>query len=381
VLFQLFLLFGACFGHTVVMVFTMNWLYGCPFPKKIMKPLRKVYAVLILAGCGYFAWLLITYDFRAWRVFADGYPPAVTYLVICWLAAFVMFPLTTAYNWWIRNPAVLLSNHTQMVDVAKELGFRPLGLSKRRHLARLPFNQCFQVDFSERVLLLPQIPAEWDGLKILHLSDLHFCGTPDRAFYHRVVERCNSWEPDMVAVTGDFVDTDRHHRWIVPVLGRLHWKIGAFAILGNHDAWRDPALVRRRLRRIGMRVLEGGWETLDVRGQRMIVIDHEGPWFAAPDLSGLPAEGFRLCLSHTPDNIDWARQNRIDLVLAGHVHGGQIRMPFFGSIFVPSKYSRRYDCGTFREGPTVMHVSRGLAGEVPLRINCRPEVTLVVLKR
>jgi predicted MPP superfamily phosphohydrolase len=87
-----------------------------------------------------------------------------------------------------------------------------------------------------------------------------------------------------------------------------------------------------------------------------------------------------LCLSHTPDNIAWARQHRIDLVLAGHVHGGQIRLPLIGSIFVPSKYSRRYDGGTFHEPPTVMHVSRGLAGEHALRYNCRPEVTLVVLR-
>jgi hypothetical protein len=91
--------------------------------------------------------------------------------------------------------------------------------------------------------------------------------------------------------------------------------------------------------------------------------------------------GFRLCLSHTPDNIVWARKNEIDLMLSGHVHGGQIRLPLVGSIFVPSRYGRRYDCGTFDEPPTVMHVSRGLAGQHPLRINCRPEVTWLELKK
>ena len=114
----------------------------------------------------------------------------------------------------------------------------------------------------------------------------------------------------------------------------------------------------------------------------MIVIGHEGPWFRpAPDLSACPADGFRFCLSHTPDNLPWAKQNHIDLVLAGHVHGGQIRLPGTGSIFVPSRFSRRYDMGIYQEGPTVMHVSRGLAGEFPLRFNCRPEVTLVVLQK
>ena len=92
-----------------------------------------------------------------------------------------------------------------------------------------------------------------------------------------------------------------------------------------------------------------------------------------------PAAAFRLCLSHTPDNINWARQRSVDLMLAGHVHGGQIRLPLIGSIFCPSRYSRRYDCGTFFEAPTVMHVSRGLAGQHPLRYGCRPEVTRLIL--
>ena len=374
--------FGVCLGHTVVMVFTMNWLYGCPFPKKVMKPIRRIYAVLILLGCGFFTWTLFECGFDWGRWLAESSYAVAAYTWVCWLAAFLVFPLATVYNRLVRNPPVLLSNHTQCVDVARELGFAPVGHGKRRHLARLPFNQCFQVEFSERFLKLPQISPIWEGLKILHLSDLHFCGTPDRAFYRHVIERVNDWRPDLVAVTGDFVDTDYHHRWIVPILGRLRLGIAGFAILGNHDAWREPPLIRRRLSRIGLRVLGNGWQTLDVRGEPMVVIGHEGPWFRPePDLSGCPERGFRLCLSHTPDNFPWAARHRIDLVLAGHVHGGQIRLPLTGSIFVPSKFSRRYDGGTFREGATVMHVSRGLAGEFPVRINCRPEVTLVVLQK
>jgi uncharacterized protein len=337
------LLLGACLGHTVVMVFTMNWVYGCPFPKRMMQPVRPIYAVLILAGCAYFAWWLYRADFDWSRVLSERHPTTSAYIYICWVAGFVMCPLTTLYNSLIRDPAVLVSNHTRTVDIARELGFQPVGLGKRRHLASLPFNQCFQVDLAERVLKLPQIPQAWDGLKILHLSDLHFCGTPDRSFYQRVIEHCLAWDADIVALTGDFVDTDRHHRWIVPILGKLRWKATALAILGNHDAWREAALVRRRLRRLGYHVLEECWKTLDVRGEPMVVIGHEGPWFASPDLSDCPTSGFRLCLSHTPDNLNWAKQNRVDLVLAGHVHGGQIRLPLVGSIFVPSKYSRRYD--------------------------------------
>ena len=131
-----------------------------------------------------------------------------------------------------------------------------------------------------------------------------------------------------------------------------------------------------------MRVLGNTWEQIEVRGAPMIVIGHEGPWFSPePDLSTCPDGIFRLCLSHTPDNILWARRHRVDLMLSGHNHGGQIRLPLLGSVFVPSRYGRRYDCGTFDEPPTVLHVSRGLGEEHPLRYNCRPEVTRIVLRR
>ena len=102
------------------------------------------------------------------------------------------------------------------------------------------------------------------------------------------------------------------------------------------------------------------------------------------NLSGiLKANGHEtdlLLVSHTPDLIGWARRNDFDLMLAGHNHGGQIRFPLVGSVLVPSSYGRRYDCGTFDEPPTVLHVSRGLAGQHPLRFHCRPEVTKIVLR-
>src|SRR5207248_1538673 len=143
----------------------------------------------------------------------------------------------------------------------------------------------------ERTLVVPQLPAAWDGLTILHLSDLHLHGTPDRVFFQEVMDLCAAWEPDLVAITGDIVDSDHHHRWIVPTLGRLRWRIAAFGILG-----------------------------------------------------------------------------------------GQIRLPLVGSVIVPSRYGRRYDCGTFDEPPTLLHVSRGLSGKEPVRYNCRPEVAKLVLR-
>src|SRR5262249_38970478 len=134
-------------------------------------------------------------------------------------------------------------------------------------------------------------------------------------------------------------------------------------------------------RRLGMQVLSNRWTQLEVRGEPMVVIGHEGPWLRpAPDLSACPSDVFRLCLSHTPDNLPWARRNHVDLMLSGHNHGGQIRFPLLGSVLVPSRYGRRYDCATFEEEPTVLHVVRGLAAQHPLRYHCRPEVAQIVLR-
>ncbi len=377
------LFLGACVGHTALWMFLINIAFARPWPKRLLSTLRKVHALVVFSAPALF-YLALGFNHG---IELRPYPETVccplmwAYTGLCWAIGFGVLPAVTLARLLRPRPAALLANHSEVVDVAARLGRRPVGDGKYHRLARLPGNQVFQVEFAERTLRLPRLPAAWDGLTILHLSDLHFCGTPDREFYQYVFNRCANWQFDLLALTGDVVDSNHHHRWIVPLLGRLRWGIAAFAILGNHDYWHEPGLVRRRLRRIGMHVLDNTWEKLDVRGRPLVVAGHEGPWFRPePDLGGCPEDTFRLCLSHTPDNLRWAQRHAMDLMLSGHNHGGQIRLPVIGSIFVPSRYGRRYDCGTFEEPPTVLHVSRGLAGQHPLRLNCRPEVTRLVLR-
>jgi len=378
------MLLGACVGHGFMMIVGLNVLYAWPLPHRMLKYTRKVDLLIIFAGPVVFAWALDIWDTQqlAWDPHAlRSY--LAPYTLCCVVVGCLVAPICEVFYLLRRTAPQQTSARGEVHDVTRHLGFAPAGKGKDAAACGLPFNRIFQVEFTEKTLALPQLPEAWDGLTILHLSDLHFCGTPDRIFYQMVMERClESGAPDLIAMTGDVVDTDWHHRWIVPVLGRLRCNIAAYGILGNHDSWRDHVQVRRRLRRIGFRVLGNSWELLDVRGVPMAVIGHEGPWFRpAPDLSECPSDFFRLCLSHTPDNIAWARRHRIDLVLAGHVHGGQIRLPLLGSVFVPSRYSRQYDGGTYNRPPTVMHVSRGLAGQHPLRFFCYPEVTRITLRK
>jgi predicted MPP superfamily phosphohydrolase len=372
----------ACTGHLVLMVGLHNRLYGLHLPRHVGKAVHLLIGLLVLALPAVlvesFGWQMT--GMLDWQeVSLRGHLLRV-YLGVCVVAGTVWLPLLTLRRALRKEPA----DHVrcEVVDVARQLGKAPVGDGRARFLARLPGNEVFQVEYVEKTIYPARLPAAWDGLTILHLSDLHLHGTPDRAYYQAIMERCAAWHPDVVAVTGDIADSEYHDRWILPVLGRLRWKAAAFAILGNHDYWQDVSRIRRRLRRLGMRVPENEWCEAQLRGERLVVIGNERPWLKTlVDLSGCPEGPFRLCLSHTPDNVYWGRDQGVDLMLAGHVHGGQIRLPIVGSMVVPSGYGRRFDAGLFQVGPTLLHVSRGISGEQPVRYNCRPEVTLLTLRR
>jgi predicted MPP superfamily phosphohydrolase len=362
----------------------LNYAYSRPVSKTLLKPVRLLVGLVVLAGWVGFPLAAGPDPADAVRLTLGGEfgPLPQLYLGLCLVMGLVVFPAITAERLLRRTPAAVVAESTRTLDLWPELGPKLLGEGKYRRLPRLPFNCVFRVDFTDLELALPNLPAAWDGLTVLHLSDLHFIGTPARAYFDRVIDELVARGPaDVVALTGDFVDTPAHHRWIIPVLHRLRWREAGLAILGNHDQYYRPERVRRRLARLGYRVLGNGWEVLSVRGLPLVAIGHEGPWFRpAPDPAGLPETGFRLLLSHTPDNFAWAVRNRVELVLAGHVHGGQVRVPVVGSIFVPSGCGRRYDMGTFASGPTVMHVVRGLSGKEPLRFRCHPQVTRITLR-
>jgi uncharacterized protein len=374
----------AWFGHAFLLTVALNLWYAIPLPRRWHKLMRMLVAVLVFTFPALAAWRYGHDLLSAWSEPASllRRPLLFAYFAACWLTSFVYVPIISAIRTMRTTPPEVVECRGRVADIAKRLGEKPVGDGNHWRLATLPWNECFQVEFRDLTLRPPRLPAAWDGLTILHLTDLHLCGTPGRAFYREVFDLCLSdGVPDVLAITGDVVDSFHHHKWIVPLIGRLKWTCAAYAILGNHDCYHDPTLVRRRLGRLGVTVIGNGWRQVDVRGEPMVVIGNESPWFRpAPDLSKCPTGRFRFCLSHTPDNFGWARRNAIDLMRAGHVHGGQVRLPGIGSLFVPSRFSRRYDCGAFTGGPTFMYVSRGLAGREPLRFNCRPEVTRITLR-
>ncbi len=361
----IYLLYAAAWvGHACLWTASLNHLYGRPISKGLLKLYRLFCGLVIL-------------------VFPLIAVPTC-YLLVCLGFGLFVFPAITLARLLRKSPPAVLAERSEVVDFRKEVGPAVLGGGKWKWAAYLPLNDCFKVEFTHLTLAVPGLPPEWDGLSVVHLSDLHFYGSPGRPFFEAVLDRIAAGPtPDLVTVAGDYLDTDsgEHHAWIAPVLGRLTATEGKYAILGNHDKKHDPGRVRKELAAGGYAVLGNGWREATVRGVRCVVVGHEGPWFRpAPDLSAAAPGLFRLCLSHTPDNFYWGRRNWVGLMLCGHVHGGQIRVPIIGSIFVPSVYGRRFDQGVFEGGGTVMVVGRGLSGKEPLRFRCKPQVIRLTLK-
>ena len=252
-------------------------------------------------------------------------------------------------------------------------------------MGRLPFNEVLKICVQEKQVAIPRLLESRDPLRIVHLSDLHMSGRIERAYFERAVEEVNACEPDLVAITGDIVEREQCVDWIPATLGRLRAKGPVYYVLGNHDLHVNVKRLHTALADAGLVHLGGECRELTVRGTPLVVAGNELPWFKpAADLRNCPAHDstglpLRIVLAHSPDQFDWAQANGVDLMLAGHLHGGQVRLPILGPIFAPSRYGVRYSAGVFTAGKTVMHVSRGTGSLTPLRYNCPPEITVLTL--
>jgi predicted MPP superfamily phosphohydrolase len=278
------------------------------------------------------------------------------------------------------------ANYTQQFDVAEMLGKNLAGPGKAKYCARIPGNQLFHLHTQTKQVALPGLPSALEGFSIAHLSDLHFAGHVQREFHEEVVRQTNALDADIIAITGDIIDRPHCFEWFASTLGQLRARRGVYFILGNHDGRRTkPDEVRRALVALGLIDLGGQSALIEHHGGRVLLVGNELPWMKAPpETSVLPVSPrdpsvLSVLLSHSPDQFAWAQREGYQLMLAGHVHGGQIRLPIVGPLLSPSRYGVRYACGFFMGRPTLMHVTRGVSGLIPLRFNCPPEVAKLVL--
>lgn len=383
------LLAVAAAGHAAIWVAAINRTHASGWPHAIVGKIDKVFFLILLGVPPAAAYWLSRTDVQSllpWRLLPAtvASSPAVLawdgYLVLCWLSTAAT--LAARVRWrFLHDVSPILRFHRSRSLAASGILHSP---DHPHHaIVRLPGNESLELDLTERGLDVPRLPPALEGLSIVHLSDLHLTGKVGKPFFEEIVRMSNALEPEIVALTGDLVDKPPFIDWIPETLGRLKARYGVYFIFGNHDLRVDWRRMQAVLEACGQVYLGGRWKVVEVRGQPVLVAGNELPWFKpAADLGQCPPRSevpFRLLLAHSPDQLSWARRGEGDLMLAGHTHGGQICLPLIGPVFAPSRDGVQFASGLFYAPPTILNVSRGLSAELPLRMNCPPEIIHLTL--
>jgi len=254
----------------------------------------------------------------------------------------------------------------------------------------------YRIELTEREIEIPDLPGSLDGLTICHLSDLHVGG-------FRRLERALArilWgrEVDLCVITGDLVSGPGGMKEVGRILSHLRVHHGMYAVFGNseHDPWTPGIPIVEELEAQGIRLLLNQGERLIVNGSAVLIGGVDDPYLglAEPDraLAGGSAS-LRILLAHSPDIVRDLGDEIPDLILCGHTHGGQIRLPLIGALWLHCRHPRLgvrdgyygpeqlSAIGGRDLGRLQMHVSRGLGGSgIRARFLCRPEVSFLTLR-
>lgn len=239
------------------------------------------------------------------------------------------------------------------------------------------------------------LPDAFDGYRIAQVSDLHNAEFGDGN--QRLLDVLREAEPDMIAITGDLIDSRKTNIAVALAFAEEAVRIApCYYVSGNHEA-RVPEYreLKAGLEAAGVTVLDDARVEIEISGTIITIIGVNDPSFLADyltsdaavmdrKLSELSSEdaSFTILLSHRPELFDTYAAHDMDLVLTGHAHGGQFRLPLIGGLIAPNQgLFPKYDDGLYSEGNTNMIVSRGLGNSIiPFRFNNRPEVVLIELK-
>ncbi len=372
---SLWLYAGLVIGHAALAIGFLSRVHAIGLSPRWMTRIAAaplVAPAIIALGMG---WLMLTRRVGDWPTIP------LIYALFCTVVAFVVLPVITVVRRFRRNPP-RVSGRIEGVTFEPVWGAPSDWVGEGTHgwMLRLPGNESLSLQVANWDIELPALPRSFRPLRILHLSDLHFAHCYKLDYFEAVADVAARSEVDLVLFTGDLLDDETTLDWTLPVLGRLRGRLGQFAILGNHDVVHRPGRVRRALRSAGYTILDGRWTRIEHEGGSIALGGTSAPWGPALDPETRPDADATIVLSHAPDQFpELARWGTVDLVLAGHNHGGQIRLPIIGPVVMPSRYGCRYDRGVYRRGQTLMEVSQGIGGKHPLRYGCRPEIARLVL--
>jgi predicted MPP superfamily phosphohydrolase len=254
------------------------------------------------------------------------------------------------------------------------------------------------IDVAHHDVELRGLPADLHGLRIVQISDIHMDDYTEPFFLRRVIERVNQLKPDAVFLTGDFVTSGKPPNHFAQ---EAAWKCAGmlkglecrslYAALGNHDISSGSAAIESALRGCGITVIKNSYLPIERGSGRLWLAGLDDPLVGHPNLDEAIPERIRgvrneplVLLCHAPDYATKVLQHpggqAVDLMISGHTHGGQIRLPLIGAVVLPPM-GRRFIEGWFQLDRMRLYVNRGIGTiGLPFRLDCPPEITVFNLR-
>jgi predicted MPP superfamily phosphohydrolase len=250
------------------------------------------------------------------------------------------------------------------------------------------FIERYIIRINHYTIPVPNLPHEFDGLRVLHLTDLHYGPLMPLEILGKVVQKSNELEKDIVVCTGDYVRgtaAARRIDGIWSVMADLRAPEGVYTVLGNHDHWASTDQSVRWLNTSGHINLRHKAVPLTRKGKSLWLGGAGDLWEDHVNLDlvlkDVPDDACRIVLAHNPDTADTDYTARVDLMISGHTHGGQVKIPFIGTPLLPVK-NKAYTSGFIRSHKTNVFISRGIGwAALPVRFNCFPEIAILHIVR
>lgn len=370
---------GIIAGHTAICVTVLNRIQGVGISHGEERVLKRLLYLFAASMLGYIAYTFIA---SRGQVLINLHELDPSYFDLClyWIMFLAVFrPLQVLRD---RCRAYWRLEESEVINIPTENHREWAGVTRFPHWPSYKWNQVLSLEVNRKSVLVDDLPDALDGLTITHVSDFHLVGVPAKPFFQWVTEQVNKLESDLICVSGDIVDAAKCVDWFANIFGEMQAPYGKYFVLGNHDIRKlERSSLIATLEALQMQWVGDASHIIDVKGESVRVCGTEMPWADSHPVIDLDLDvAFSIAVMHSPDPISWARRSNVDLALAGHLHGGQIRLPMVGPVVSPSLHGVRMASGVYRRGSTMLHVSRGLSGLQPIRWRCRPEITQLVIR-
>jgi uncharacterized protein len=387
---------------------------SAPEAKALRTILRTLFIVFNIAYIATYVYLFYVRPGIGWPVPAPEYVRYGWYPFFLWHGGCFFLGIVLLLSKIVKSPFKIglwfarriAPARTRITQIESHPGFQQFNASRRVFIQRgmygvtalafgstaygmlLEKNFC---DITAADFYIPNLPAEFEGFTITLASDIHsslYMSKNDMTTYAKII---NGLQSDMIVIPGDFVTSSYNEVFpFAEAFSILKAPSGVYGVLGNHDYYVGPDRVAREVDACGITLLRNdrafirrGNSQIALLGVDDVGISNRAPIKLETAIGTVSQETTRILLCHRPYYLKDAAAQNIDLVLSGHTHGGQVVLGRFGNVVLaPARVVSPYVWGKYREGRTQMYVSRGIGTVgLPVRINCAPEITQIILRR